>query len=219
MKVNEELQVEEYHYPLAKQINSQIKELILSADGVEKRPAQLHAHMTRRQLGYNYRNLEILQVSKWIENRIRDDFIAPTAHLAAPYESFCSDSWGVVYNKGDSIDPHRHDPAQFSFSYWVNVPEGSSPLVFTNSGVEIEPEEGKVVIFESRLLHHVPPCDCDGRIVLVGNYEKLSTNTPMNTALRRSGAPGMDLPGINIPRFDPNNPNHIPIRLHNEHEL
>ena len=205
MKVNEELQVEEYHYPLAKQINSKIKELILSADGVQKRPAQLHARMTRRQLGFNYKNLEILQVSKWIEDRIRKDFIAPTAHLAAPYESFCSDTWGVSYDKGDSIDPHRHDPAQFSFSYWVNVPEGSSPLVFTNSGVEIEPEEGKVVIFESRLLHHVPPCDCDGRIALVGNYEKMSMNTPINTMI--------------MPQYDYKNPNHEPIHLYNEHEL
>ena len=57
----------------------------------------------------------------------------------------------------------------FSFVYFVKTPKGSSPLIFTNSGKRIKAEEGKIVIFPGRLLHHVPKNKCEGRMTLAGN--------------------------------------------------
>ena len=34
---------------------------------------------------------------------------------------------------------------------------------------KVNPEEGKVVIFNSRLLHEIPPNNCNGRYSFVGN--------------------------------------------------
>jgi hypothetical protein len=61
-------------------------------------------------------------------------------------------------------------PNYFSFVYYVTTPEGSSPLVFPTSGHEVKAEEGKVVIFESRLRHTIPPNQCEERCILAGNF-------------------------------------------------
>ena len=46
----------------------------------------------------------------------------------------------------------------------------SSPLVFPTSGHEVKAEEGKVVIFESRLRHTITPNQCEERCILAGNF-------------------------------------------------
>ena len=78
------------------------------------------------------------------------------------------------YRKGDYTVSHIH-PGDFSFVYFVKTPSGSSPLVFTTSGKRIKAEEGKLILFSSRLKHHVPKNRCDNRIVLSGNLVQ-STN-------------------------------------------
>ena len=80
-----------------------------------------------------------------------------------------TDFWIAKYNKGDHTVEHSHEPAAYSFVYFVKSPTGSSPLIFTTSDEKIKPEEGTVVIFPGNLKHHVPTNNCDGRIVLAGN--------------------------------------------------
>ncbi len=82
--------------------------------------------------------------------------------------------WMANYNKGDYTVSHTH-PGDFAFIYFIKVPSGSSPLVFTTSGKRIKAEEGKLILFSTRIKHHVPKNRCDNRIVLSGNLVQ-STN-------------------------------------------
>ena len=75
--------------------------------------------------------------------------------------------WGVTYNKGDGVEKHNHYPYALSFCYYVNLPEGSSPLVLDNE--VIHPKEGQVIFFLSNTYHSVPSCSVDNRCAIVGN--------------------------------------------------
>ena len=41
--------------------------------------------------------------------------------------------------------------------------------MFTNTKKKIQPVEGVVVLFDGVMRHHVPPNNCEDRVVLVGN--------------------------------------------------
>jgi hypothetical protein len=86
------------------------------------------------------------------------------------YNLQCKDCWGVIYNIGDYILPHSHsDSSIYSFTYYVNAPKGSSPLVFPEYDYKIFPSSGKLIIFDSKMLHEIPKNMCKNRICLVGN--------------------------------------------------
>ena len=59
-------------------------------------------------------------------------------------------SWVIIYNKGQSANSHRHIEYKTTFSYGINIPEGSSPLII--SGDKIEPVVGGVVAFSEQFL-------------------------------------------------------------------
>ena len=82
---------------------------------------------------------------------------------------FIEDCWVSLYNKGDYTIRHSHNPAYWSFVYFITCPRGSSPLVFSTSGKRIKAEEGKVVLFPGWVRHHVPKNNCEGRMVCAGN--------------------------------------------------
>ena len=98
---------------------------------------------------------------KWIKNVIVESKI-----LRNP---IISDYWLAFYQKGDHTVPHHHQPTLYAFNYFIKTPKGSSPFVFTTSKIEIEPEEGKLVIFPSFLVHEVPKNECDDRVIFAGN--------------------------------------------------
>ena len=85
------------------------------------------------------------------------------------YNLDANNCWFAKYDMGEYTTSHNHLPSAFSFVYFLKSPIGSSPLVFTNSNVEIEPKEGRLVMFPSVLYHHVPPNNCNDRVVLAGN--------------------------------------------------
>tara|TARA_B100001113_G_scaffold239026_1_gene196491 strand:- start:224 stop:802 length:579 start_codon:yes stop_codon:yes gene_type:complete len=85
------------------------------------------------------------------------------------YNLQSNNCWFAKYDMGEYTSSHNHIPSVFSFVYFLKSPTGSSPLVFTNSNMEIEPKEGRLVMFPSILYHHVPPNNCNDRVVLAGN--------------------------------------------------
>ena len=157
--IRERLKIEEYNYPFADKVKSQLQSQItlLSASG----PSNINAQFT----GWELQGKEVDNIIKWISNLITKDFVPDGGFTLK-----CSELWGVLYKEGDYITEHDHSPSLYSFSYYVNVPKGSSPLVFVTSGRKIKPEEGKLVIFESRLLHKVPTNKCKDRCVISGNF-------------------------------------------------
>ena len=92
-------------------------------------------------------------------------FISKSSLIVQKVDHF----WFVKYNKGDYTLSHTHDPCLYSFVYFINAPEGSSPLVFTSNNQSVEAKKGRVVIFPASLEHHVPINECENRIILSGN--------------------------------------------------
>ena len=87
--------------------------------------------------------------------------------------------WGAIYKKGEYAISHEHSNAKnvLSFVYFVNVTKECSPLIFPNiekpwedNDKIITPENGKLVIFDPKLRHYVPPQKVDHeRVVIAGN--------------------------------------------------
>ena len=91
------------------------------------------------------------------------------------------DIWGAIYRRGEYAVSHKHsgDKCGVSFVYFVNVTKECSPLIFQNiekpwedNDTIITPENGKLVIFDQRLQHYVPPQKVDHeRVIVAGNID------------------------------------------------
>jgi len=86
-----------------------------------------------------------------------------------PPEFYTRKCWGAVYGKGDFTAPHHHSPNVYSWCFYLRMPEGSSPLVFPEADLTVQPEECDIVVFSGLARHSVPPCEVDNRIVIAGN--------------------------------------------------
>ena len=86
-----------------------------------------------------------------------------------PPEFYTRKCWGAVYGKGDFTAPHHHSPNVYSWCFYLRMPEGSSPVVFPEADLTIQPEECDIVVFSGLAKHLVPPCEVDNRIVIAGN--------------------------------------------------
>lgn len=77
------------------------------------------------------------------------------------------DIWGAVYNKGDYAGKHSHKGVKNAFVYFVDVCENCASLFV--DGIEIIPENGKMVIFGEEE-HYTLTQECNhSRIVIAGN--------------------------------------------------
>jgi len=166
MKLSEDLHVLECFYPASSTSNPIFHNLI------EENKLRVEGPNSKYYITYFKEEPdEVKSLLEWIHKKICDDIV--------DIPLVCSEAWGVIYDDGDYINAHTHKqgdlidsstPNYFSFVYYVNVPEGSSPLVFPTSGYELHPEPGKMVIFESRLRHKIPPNGGSGRSIIVGNF-------------------------------------------------
>ena len=91
--------------------------------------------------------------------------------------------WGASYSKGEFTQEHNHWPALWSWCYYLQVPKGSSPLVFTEAGIAFEPKVGDLVVFSGQAQHSVPPCECEEkRVMMAGNIVSISPTLLINLA-------------------------------------
>jgi hypothetical protein len=89
--------------------------------------------------------------------------------------------WGASYGKGEFTKNHNHWPALWSWCYYLQVPKGSSPLVFSEAGIMFEPNVGDLVIFDGQAEHSVPPCECEEkRVMIAGNIVAISPTLFLN---------------------------------------
>ena len=102
-----------------------------------------------------------------------------------------SNFWGAVYSKGDYTKRHNHNNASFSFVYYLQTNNCSTPLVFDELNYSYTPIENEIIFFPSDLTHHVPYHNYDkDRIVLAGNFyymmdkSILTTNQQVNIDLK-----------------------------------
>ena len=92
------------------------------------------------------------------------------------------ETWGAIYKHQDYTVPHQHWPCTWSWVYYAQVDEKSSPLVLYNivengsdkiSNMQLRPRTGQLVMFPSYVIHGVDKTGGIGedqwRIVLAGN--------------------------------------------------
>ena len=94
------------------------------------------------------------------------------------------ETWGAIYKHQDFCKPHSHNPFSWSWIYYAQVDEKSSPLELHNlvkltddgtelSGLRLQPKTGQLVIFPSYVMHSVGKTGGIGedqwRIILAGN--------------------------------------------------
>ena len=75
--------------------------------------------------------------------------------------------WGNRFNEGQGVMKHNHFPYTMSFSYYVNLPEGSPSIIINDEPVDID--EGMMLFFPSPYMHSVPNSNIDNRTAIIGN--------------------------------------------------
>ena len=155
--LRERLKIKEYLYPYPEKINPALYSLVEGSEDDIKKGSKVHAKMTK----WDLKSVEVELLLQWIKSLIQRDFTSVSCE--------CRSVWGIMYNQGDYVEDHNHK-SSYSFSYYVNVPKGSSPLMFTTSGHKVKVEVGKLVLFESRLNHYTLPNKCNQRCIISGNF-------------------------------------------------
>ena len=173
--ISEKLAVATYTYPFAEEkkdiFYSYIKSLPRGRFNPLPEEDQNNVLITRRHL---YKEEILHPLLQWITQILHRDFITryvPSEYqVHSSHEIKCNEMWGVTYQKGSFLGPHTHSPAMYTFSYNLNIPKNSPPLIFSNSGYRVKSKEGELVIFESRLSHRVPLCKVNNRCVIAGCF-------------------------------------------------
>ena len=123
MFINEKLQIEEYNYPLYRKNNPIFKSIIENEEKIDH--SDCKSEMTKWDLHFKYK--EISDFINWVIGITEDTMIRP---YNGYFSLMCVNSWGLICNKGNYVEEHRHERSNFSFVYYINSPKGSSPLVF-----------------------------------------------------------------------------------------
>tara|TARA_B100000131_G_C18033563_1_gene579453 strand:+ start:54 stop:602 length:549 start_codon:yes stop_codon:yes gene_type:complete len=87
------------------------------------------------------------------------------------YSFYVHDLWVMMYERGDKTEKHNHFPSVFSCTYYVDVDDKSSPIIFENNKgklLSIQPVNGMLLIWGSLIKHMVLPTD-GKRIVISMN--------------------------------------------------
>jgi hypothetical protein len=170
MKIKENLDIFVYDFDLHHNMKRNIMQTILESGDFQNKKTNVQAYMTNWWI----KSRELNIFTRWLEQKIYWNFdllpkpAGESESLTLPLHQF--NCWGAVYNRGDYTLSHKHNPFYISFVYFVNSPKGSSPLTFTTTNKKIKAEEGRVVVFNSNLFHHVPKNNCDNRVIVAGNY-------------------------------------------------
>ena len=164
MPLNYEPFLDEWEYPFWARDNKGMMEWIDNEPLFEFRPQACKAHMTRWDA--HVQCPEVEKLWNWMRLVLFPENYHSAVNGLYPVNA---EIWGVRYDKGTRIDWHNHRTSTRSFAYYINCPEGSPPLMFKDDNVEIEPAEGKLILFDGRMSHKVPETPVDGRYVLSGN--------------------------------------------------
>ena len=163
-------------------INQALKEDILEEGDCLQRRSAAKCLMTRWNMHENSEDSAAYESFRMIGNtaiRVANDFPLATKSKqdGTPEEIplYLKETWGLIYNKGDSTEAHMHWPSLWSYTYCVEACELCSPLVFPTCNepeekLEIVPRTGQMVLWPAWVMHEVPKHTCDhDRIMISGN--------------------------------------------------
>lgn len=80
----------------------------------------------------------------------------------------CYWMWGMGYRSGEYTMPHNHWPATWTFTYYIDPPEGCSGLYFPTLDYELKIEHGLLVLVKGDLIHEVKPSEFEGQRYCIG---------------------------------------------------
>ena len=84
--------------------------------------------------------------------------------------------WCMMYNESDHAIPHDHMPCLYASSYYVDVEDGSSPVIFnkdTPNELTILPRNGMLLIWLGNLKHMVPPTKTKRMVISMNMHPKV----------------------------------------------
>ncbi len=154
-------------------INQALKEDILEEGDSLQRRSAAKCLMTRWNMHEDYESFRMIGNTAI---RLADDF--PLAKRSKqdgssdPISLYIKETWGLIYNTGDSTAVHNHWPSLWSYTYCVEACDSCSPLQFPTceEKLEIVPRTGQMILWPAWLLHEVPKHTCEhDRIMLSGN--------------------------------------------------
>ena len=168
LELVEKLAVAEFMHPDFDHICEPLYEYIKDLPKIGYEPS-VNASMSDRRI-HEQGNPVLSQFLSWLQK-----IITKNTHIFGKEGALrLEEVWGTTFKKGDNITPHNHMPYAWTWIFYVNVPPDSSPIVFSESKHTIPVAQGKLLIFEGRLMHEVPECDTDGRCILSGNIADLT---------------------------------------------
>lgn len=69
-----------------------------------------------------------------------------------------SGMWGLVYSEQETCGPHGHGKSNhYAGTYYFVADPGCGTIFFPEIGMEVQPEPGDILLFNSRLNHGVMP--------------------------------------------------------------
>jgi hypothetical protein len=161
IKISQKFTIMDFDCPFAENINAMLEKEIRESGDAQNQKTLCKCYMT----DFLMRTPAFEYLKKYILSCVSAN--CPNASMwNGSWE--VTNMWGLIYKKGDYSKEHDHDPAIYSFVYFVNCPSGSSPLKF--HGHKINPKDGNLIIFPSNLRHWVPVHKLNkDRIVISGN--------------------------------------------------
>ena len=168
MKIKHNANITVEDYPFHKMLADELVPLLENYEDKQNRTSNVKATMT----DWYITTPQIERLRKFILNEITSKIDASIKMIGdiKPFIPRFRDIWANVYRKGDYAVSHRHQPAVYSFVYFLKSRWFYSPLVFDDYGQKIRPINGRYIIFPSYLRHSVPKHRYDdSRITLSGN--------------------------------------------------
>ena len=153
-----------YKYPQAKELNPLLHQVIIKRTRNSDHPNNMGALMSEP---YDFTVKEFNIIVEYVKEVLSNLKDAPYPYKSDPLKLV--EVWGQYYKKGAYQISHYHSHSDWAFVYYVNTPEGSSPLVFDKAEKRVYSKSGELVIFPGWLIHHVPENKGEGRSVISGN--------------------------------------------------
>ena len=155
-------------YPFHQKLRDELVPQLENYPDCQDKGTNVKATMT--DWNWNSKSVQIKKLKLYLLDTLKKEFsynLVGEDPTPISFKSF----WGNIYRKGDYAESHNHWPLNdFSFAYFLKSKWYYSPLVFTHSGVRIRPKEGRYIIFNSLIKHHVPKHRFNGtRMTLSGN--------------------------------------------------
>ena len=160
--------------PDHKELNDYLKQVII--EHRENNPKSNVSNVKSWHSSY-YTHIENLKFKPIVDMILTmGDFISKDMY-STKSELMVTEFWAAMYEKGEYTIPHTHHPSNFACTYYVDVENGCSPIVFGEDRFDetgecekfsITPKNGMLLMWPGIISHEVPRTDTK-RILVAAN--------------------------------------------------